>query len=79
MEGVQTLYFTNTTTRFNDYIFKMWENRENKRRFKIGCGVSECEMFNAIYIEEVLCKGKCYIKQTMIDKIHDYLIKKENE
>ena len=78
MTGVQTLDFQSTLTRFNNHILEVKERIDEKRRFKIGCGVSECELLNVIYIGNILCKDKCYIEQDMVDKIHDYLIVNKN-
>lgn len=46
-----------------DVIVRKGEDLIKKRRFSIGCGVSECEIQELLYISEILCRKEevCYI------------------
>lgn len=46
-----------------DIIINRGLDLVKKKRFSIGCGISECEMQELLYLNELLCRKEevCYI------------------
>lgn len=77
MDKLQTSQYTNHITRLHRIVIRLGQDKEKHRRFKVGSGVGECDMFDAIMLDRIICKDLCYYNQEFDDSINDYLIKKD--
>ena len=61
MQQYQTLHSVNLA----DVIKEKGKDLAKKIRFSIGCGVSECEIQELLYLNEILCRKErvCYITE----------------
>ena len=59
MQQFQNLHSKNLA----DIIINRGLDLVKKKRFSIGCGISECEMQELLYLNELLCRKEevCYI------------------
>lgn len=60
-------------TAITEGIIDKYLQQEKYRRFKVGCEVTECEMSELIFLDNIYCKDLCYLnsghKKTIEQKI----------
>lgn len=67
MQQFQNLHSKNLA----DIIINRGLDLVKKKRFSIGCGISECEMQELLYLNELLCRKEevCYITSELEKQI----------
>lgn len=71
----QTQNRDTSITRFHKFKKKLVEQKEIYDRLKVGCDITECEAFDVIMLDGIICKNLCYEDKEMRTKINDYLVK----
>lgn len=65
-------------TTIAESIIDKYIQQEKFRRFKVGCEVSECEMSELIFLDEIYCKELCYLTKEH-EEIIEQKIKKNGK
>lgn len=72
--GKQTLDFSSAKTLLSKRVLSKGLDIEKFERFGIGCYPTNCDIFDLIMMDGIVCKDLCYINESHINKIHNHLI-----
>lgn len=76
MYKAQTQNRDTNITKFHKYKMKLVKQKEIYDRLKVGCDITECESFDIIMLDGIICKNLCYENEKMRANINDYLVKR---
>lgn len=67
----QSILDTDSQYTLHKAIISKYQDLEKYRRFKVGCGVSDCDISDLIYLSDMVCNGSCHITKKQKNKIKE--------